>query len=173
MKVLLDGVVLTSLRDDDGDGRFTGNFTYDPTTSTASAASATSNTLRFDIINGGVEQSFDLSVEPLVAGTVRDAFSQQPPTNAAVTALGASGSAYATGAFNPWPDAALGQPNPQMTNADGRYSFYVPGSVNRRAAGGISILSLMGHCGHERPAGARCCSDARDTGNGRLHHLHD
>jgi plastocyanin len=125
---MIIAVLIGLLRDDDGDGRYTGTFTYNPAPPTATAA-ATGDTLSFRVINGGVEQSFGMAVEPLVSGTVRDAFSSQPLAGAAVTV--ADGTSNTMLAFSPWPDAALGQSNPQITGADGGYSFNVPGGLNR------------------------------------------
>ncbi len=124
VKLYMGDLLAASLRDDDGDGRYTGSFTYNPSATAAeSDATAADSMLRFSVINGGAAQSFELTTDTLAPGIVRDLFSQQPLANAAVTALGASNS--------PWPNAALGQPNPQMTGADGSYSFLAPGGVNR------------------------------------------
>ena len=78
-----------------------------------------------------VEQSFDLPLETASPGTVRDLFTQQPLDGAAVTALGAPGTVAAGTSFTPWPAVALGQPNPQLADDDGEYSFYVPGGISR------------------------------------------
>jgi plastocyanin len=127
---MIIAILIGLLRDDDGDGRYTGTFTYNPSPATT-AASTTGDTLSFRVINGGVEQSFSMAVEPLVSGAVRDAFSSQPLAGAAVTVADGTSNTLQFAAFSPWPNAALGQPNPQITGADGGYSFNVPGGLNR------------------------------------------
>ena len=128
---MIIAILIGLLRDDDGDGRYTGSFTYTPpapTQAIAAAAVANNSTFRLNVTNGGVEQGFDLAIESAATGVVRHGFTQLPLANAAVTALGApTGST----AFTPWPTAALGQTNPKTTGTDGDYSFNVPGGVNR------------------------------------------
>ncbi|NTU64223.1 MAG: hypothetical protein HGB05_12690, partial [Chloroflexi bacterium] len=130
-KVTFEDVILSSLRDDDGDGRYTGSFTYNPTVQRSPSAAAAASRLRFSVISGGVQQNFDLNVQPLVSGIVRDALTQQPIANTSLALLGAQLQAGVRAIFSAWPTSALGQPNPQTTGVDGAYRFNTPGSLNR------------------------------------------
>lgn len=121
---LPDGEQL-ELRDEDGDGRYTGSFTVDALTPVALQASAE---LRLNVAGGGASQSFAIALEPLAEGVVRDAASGQPLAGVSVQALGAQGAAY-----TPWPAAALGGPNPLLSDTSGRFSFTAPGGVSRLA----------------------------------------
>ncbi|CAG0927934.1 hypothetical protein TFLX_00709 [Thermoflexales bacterium] len=126
---LIIAILIGLLRDDDGDGHYTGSFTYNPIAPAPALAAA--DELRFSVIAGGAEQSFGLQLEPLQPGIVRDALTQQPIVAASVAALGANLDGGGEVIFNAWPAAALGQPNPQATGADGAYRFNVPGVLNR------------------------------------------
>ena len=127
---MTDEIVVGNLRDDDGDGRYTGSFTYNLPAKGMASAITPGSALRFNILTGGLEQSFDLSIKSLAPGILRDMFTQQPLANASVTALGMSSSADGM-TFTPWPEVALGQPNPLTTDVDGGYNFNVPSGVNR------------------------------------------
>ncbi|MFP4436551.1 MAG: hypothetical protein ACLFVO_04830, partial [Chloroflexaceae bacterium] len=116
-----------TLRDDDGDGRYTGSFTYAPV---ERAALAAETLLRFDVTANGTALSFTTSLTTLEPGTISDVLTREPLANVSVTALAVQ--ATATGpTFTPWAEAALGQPNPQSTTTDGEYSFIVPDSESR------------------------------------------
>ncbi len=118
-----------TLRDDDGDGRYTGSFTF-TTTPIQRSALAASTELRFDVTTSSTSQSFVAPLHTLTPGVVRDARTSQPIANASVTALAAQETDNGT-TFTAWPEAALGQPNPQLTAADGSYSFSTPGDSSR------------------------------------------
>jgi plastocyanin len=126
-----EDILISSLRDDDGDGRYTGTFTYNPIAPRGPMAPSAASIFRLSVTYGGLEQSYDLSVQSQVSATVRDALTQQPIANAALTLLGAQLEAGAEAIFSAWTSAALGQPSPQTTGIDGAYSFNSPGSVNR------------------------------------------
>lgn len=130
-KVTFEDILISSLRDDDGDGRYTGTFVYNPIVLHGPAAADAASLFRLSISNGGLEQGYDLSVQPLTSGVVRDALTNQPVANAALTLLGAQVQAGVEAVFSAWTSGALGQPNPQTTGADGAYSFNTPGTLNR------------------------------------------
>jgi plastocyanin len=130
-KATFEDVIISSLRDDDGDGRYTGTFTYNPIAPRSPMAPSAASIFRLSVTNGGLEQSYDLSVQSQVSATVRDALTQQSLANAALTLLGAQLEAGAEAIFSAWTSGALGQPNPQTTGIDGAYSFNSPGSINR------------------------------------------
>lgn len=131
IKVTFEDILIGRLRDDDGDGRYTGTFTYNSIAPRGPTAAGAASQYRFSVTNGGLEQSYDLSVQSQVAATVRDALTQQPVANAALTLLGAQLEVGSEAIFSPWTSAALGQPNPQTTGIDGAYNFNSPGRLNR------------------------------------------
>lgn len=130
-KVTFEDILISSLRDDDGDGRYIGSFVYNPIVVHSPMVATAANELRLSIINGGVEQSYGLMVQPLVSGVVRDALTQQPLANASLALLGAQLQAGVASIFEAWSSVALGQPNPQTTGVDGAYAFNTPGNLNR------------------------------------------
>lgn len=115
--------VLIALFDDNDDGRYTGSFTYNPPAKTSVAMSG--ETAQFTVRNGGTVQSFALQLNE-ATGIVRDATTNQPLAEAAITALAAQ-----PGNTSAWPAAALGQPNPQTTGTDGSFVVNLPGGANR------------------------------------------
>jgi hypothetical protein len=122
-------ILIGLLRDDDGDGRYTGSFTHNPIVQHGPTASGDAV---FSVISGGVEQTYSLMLQTLTPGIVRNALTDQPLADAAVAALGAqSNNGSSEPIFSPWPGAALGQSNPVTTGVDGAYSFNVPGALNR------------------------------------------
>jgi plastocyanin len=130
--LVIDGTsntIMVSLRDDDGDGRYTGSFTYNPIV--LHGPTATSNELRLEVTTGGASQSYTMTVQPLIEGVVRDALTQQPIANASVALLGAQPNTGEAPIYTAWPEAALGQPNPQLTTLSGGYNFNTPGGLNR------------------------------------------
>lgn len=120
--IVMHDILISSLRDDDGDGRYTGSFVYNAPAQRA--AQATQTELRFDVAAGSVALSFAVPLTTLTPGTVTDALTGAPVADAAVAALEGT-------TFTAWPAAALGQPNPQATDANGNYSFVAPGDENR------------------------------------------
>lgn len=122
-----DGETLV-LSDEDGDGRYTGSFTYNPAAQLTAASE-----FRLTVTAGAVQQSFAIGVEPLGSGVVRDRSSGSPLAGASVLALAEQAGGDGAASASPWPAVALGQPNPQSTGADGVYSFAVPGGSSRVA----------------------------------------
>ncbi|MBC8076968.1 MAG: hypothetical protein H7Y32_12900, partial [Chloroflexales bacterium] len=76
-------VLIALLNDDDGDGRYSGSFTYNPGPQTAAAAP---NELRLHVASGGTTQSFAAVLGAPADGKVRDALTRQPLANASVAA---------------------------------------------------------------------------------------
>jgi plastocyanin len=117
-KLLLGDLLLTTLRDDDGDGQFTGSFTYQAPVQNAADALEAASQLRFLIETGGAQRSFNAEVSPLAPGKVTDAQTAQPLATASVAALTTDG-------------AISSDPNPQTTGSDGAFSFAVTNGVYR------------------------------------------
>ncbi|MEM7125604.1 MAG: DNRLRE domain-containing protein [Chloroflexota bacterium] len=125
ISLLLGGERLTTLQDEEGDGRYIGRFTYQPTESdpdvfsngdnrVQSAGTANDNQLSLLIQANGVEQSIIGQMESVNSGTVVDAVSGQPIAGAEVTPL-LNGTV-----------ANLPTVNSLTTDADGTYGFDVP-----------------------------------------------
>ncbi|MDQ3248574.1 MAG: carboxypeptidase regulatory-like domain-containing protein, partial [Chloroflexota bacterium] len=119
LRIELENTLIANLlHDEDGDGRYTGSFTFDA--GVQAAAVAANAQLRFNVTTGGAEQRFITALQPLTAGIVRHASSGQPLAGASVTALAVAG---------------LAQPTPALTGADGGYSFNVPDGLYRLTVG--------------------------------------
>jgi hypothetical protein len=119
-----------SLTDDDDDGRYSGSFEFAASEPIARARLTQSEVteLQLAVRDGSMEQRFAMAVQSLVAGTVRNQSNGQPLADVSVTALapGAGGAALLA--------AAAGGPNPQTTDADGRYAFTTLGGSLRLLA---------------------------------------
>jgi plastocyanin len=121
MALELENTLISNyLGDDDGDGRYTGSFTFDPGAQTAAQTAVqtvtTDQQFRLTVTAGGVEQWFELAFQPATPAVVRDASTGQPLAGASVSALAV---------------ASLAQPEPQLTGADGSYSFDLANGVYR------------------------------------------
>jgi plastocyanin len=114
MALELENTLISNfLRDDDGDGRYTGSFTYQPAVQAAQTADAQ---LRITVTSSGVEQHFTTMLQPVASAIVRDGLSGQPLAGASVVARSV---------------ASLAQLEPQVTGADGSYGFIAPDGVYR------------------------------------------
>jgi hypothetical protein len=120
-------VLIALLRDDDGDGRYTGSFTYNPIVQHGPTANTDAV---FSVVSGGVEQTYSMALTALTRGIVRDGLTNQPLADAVIAAMGAANNS-STPLFSAWPSAALGQSNPITTGVDGGYNFNTPGALNR------------------------------------------
>ncbi len=129
IRVEVDDEVLAILHDEDGDGLYTGSFTYASGQDLAAASVSTSE-VRVVVESGGVEQSFTAAIESQPQAVVSDAASGQPLGGAQVVALTADD----TTSYAIAPAGLMGDANPQTTDADGRYGF--------RAADGLYRLDV-------------------------------
>ncbi|MCL4858250.1 MAG: DNRLRE domain-containing protein [Caldilineaceae bacterium] len=112
MQWVFEDIYISNLLDKAGNGRYTGSFTFEP--AVQSAESGADSPLYLIVTSGGLEQRFALPVQPWQPGIVRDAHTGQPLADAHVTARSI---------------ASLAQLEPQVTDADGRYSFDAPAGV--------------------------------------------
>jgi plastocyanin len=106
-------LISTFLRDEDGDGRYTGSFSYEPAVQIAQAGDAE---LRIIVAAGSVEQIFSTTLQTIPPAFVRDGANGQPLSGASVAAVSV---------------ASLAQLDPQLTGADGSYSFVAPDGIYR------------------------------------------
>jgi hypothetical protein len=112
IEVRFGPTMTVNLDDPDADGIFTGVFTTGDRMSTGMVIS---------VLCAGIIRNSDglVLVDPY--GEVRDANTGALLAGATVTAH-----EYDGGAYNAWNAAAYGQINPQVTLADGWYSFFTP-----------------------------------------------
>ncbi len=131
ISITVGDVLVTSLSDDDGDGRYEGQFTYDATDSVAAAGiGAGTQTIALIATDGSTESVFAGNVNQLSSGVVRNRSSGQPLANAEIVAL----SAQLTGeqiSFAPWSGAGLGQANPVQSDENGAYGLDVEPGLYR------------------------------------------
>jgi plastocyanin len=111
-----------TLRDEDGDGRYTGSVSL-----AAGAALAASGQLRLTASSGASKVTLGGPLGSLEPVAVRDGASAAPVAGATVTALGAQALEDGGLSFTPWSAQALGEPNPQTTGGDGSFSLFAPG----------------------------------------------
>ncbi len=128
-KITFEDILLSSLTDPDGDGRYTGSFTYTP--GATAAAGGAAGELQLVVGAGATQQRYGLHVQPLPTAFVRSRATLQPLAGASVAALAAqlaerAQTLYALAAAN-----VLGQANPTVTGADGSYSFAAPAGSYR------------------------------------------
>ncbi len=122
LKIVMSDVVISSLRDDDGDGTYTGRFTYEAPVQVADAAAVNvASQLRLLVRAGGVEQSFEAEILPRAEGIVRAAVTGQPLAEASVSALVANDGAD----YSALTAVESSEPDAQTTGADGAYGFTV------------------------------------------------
>ncbi|HAJ37037.1 MAG TPA: hypothetical protein DCL15_15255 [Chloroflexi bacterium] len=128
-KITSEEILISSLTDPDGDGRYTGSFTYNPGVTTANADAIAE--LQLVTGAGATQQRYGVSVQPLPTAVVRSQTTMQPLASAVVTALAAQLADGAQRIYELVAPAVLGQPNPTATGADGSYSFVAPAGAYR------------------------------------------
>jgi plastocyanin len=111
-QIMFHDMIISNLIDGGGNGRYTGAFTFEPPVQ--GAAPATESQLHFVVTTGGAVQRYVLPVQQWTPGAVRDALTGQPLADARVTARSI---------------ASLAQLEPQLTGADGTFSFEAPAGV--------------------------------------------
>ncbi|MFN8468604.1 MAG: DNRLRE domain-containing protein [Caldilineaceae bacterium] len=126
-----EDVLITSLVDTDGDGTYQGTATFPALLNAAGAnAAAATSTLRLIVGSSAGENSYSVEVGTAVDGVISSRATGQPLANASVSALLAQGTSdgslfYTAGANQP------GESNPQVTGADGRYSYSASSGIYR------------------------------------------
>jgi len=127
--ITFEDVLLSALTDPDGDGRYTGSFTYNPGV-TAAGATASGE---FQLVSGAgaTQQSYGVTVQPLPTASVRGQTTAQPLVGASVTALALKLAENAQAIYDMVAAGMLGQANPTLTGADGGYSFVAPTGAYR------------------------------------------
>jgi plastocyanin len=122
-KVTFEDVIISSLLDADGDGTYQGTATFPAITSAASTTAATATgTLGLIVGSSAGENSYSVEVGTAVDGVITSRATGQPVADASVSALLAQRASDSSLFYT----AAVGQSgesNPQVTGADGRYSY--------------------------------------------------
>jgi hypothetical protein len=121
--IIFEDILVSSLYDDDGDGRYIGEFNSG---SVLKANLATAGELRLDVTSGGATRGFAIALGVASAGAITDSQSGQAIVGANVAALTSGGDL--------WPAAALGAANPQTSDAGGAYGFGAASDTSRLAA---------------------------------------
>ena len=130
-KVTFEDVLISSLLDADGDGNYQGTAVFPALLTAASTdALAASGTLGLIAGSSTGENSYSVEVGTAADGVISSRATGQPVGNASVSALLAQGTSdgslvYSTTANQP------GEPNPQVTGADGRYSYSMHSGIYR------------------------------------------
>ena len=119
--VTFNDILVSSLLDSDGDGRFSGWATF-PALVQAAAATATGD-LALIVNDGASESRYGMSIATGAAGVVTDRATGQPLAGATVAALAGVADASGGTTFAAWDAGLAGQTNPQVTSADGGYLF--------------------------------------------------
>ena len=126
-KATLEDLLVSNLRDDDGDGTFTGVIAIPSALQTAqvhaNAATAATSKLGLVVGNDAVESSFASTVSTASVGVISDRSTGNPLANASVAALIAQTNASGESFFTAWLATQSGQGNPQVTSADGQYGY--------------------------------------------------
>lgn len=128
-KITFEDVIISSLTDPDGDGRYTGSVVYNPAVQAATASAA--SMLQLVVGTGSTQQSFSSEVQPLPTAVVRSRANGQPLANASVAVLAAQALENAAAIFESVAANILGQANPTLTGADGSYGFVAPAGTYR------------------------------------------
>ena len=130
-KVTFEDVLISSLLDADGDGTYQGTAVFPALLTAANAdAVAPTGTLGLTAGNSAGETRYSVEVGTAVDGVISSRATSQPVANASVSALlaqqASDGSLFYTAAAD-----QSGEPNPQVTGVDGRYSYGAGSGIYR------------------------------------------
>ena len=128
-KVTFEDILISSLTDDDHDGTFVGQITF-PANLQAASLNAT-GTLGVIVGAAGNESSFSSTISTATDGVITNRATSQPVANASVSALLAQETETGNTLFAAWLQAQSGQPNPQVTGSDGKYSYSADSGLYR------------------------------------------
>lgn len=122
-KVTFEDILVSSLTDENGDGLFQGLVVMpDPGVVQSASVNATAK-LGLLVGDGTTESSFSTAIETTSAGVISDRGTGQPLAGASVGVVVEQSSSAGQRFFTTWSTSQSGQPNPQVTGADGKYSY--------------------------------------------------
>lgn len=122
-KVTFEDIIISSLTDENGDGVYQGLVVMpDPGAVQSAGVNATAN-LGLLVGARATEQRFSADVTTSSAGVISDRNTGQPLANASVAVVVEQASSSGQRFFTAWSTSQAGQPNPQVTGADGKYSY--------------------------------------------------
>lgn len=122
-KVTFEDILISSLTDENGDGVYQGLVVMPDPGAVQSAGVNATGTVGLLVGNGATESRFSTAVETTSAGVISDRNSGQPLAGASVAVVVEQGSSSGQRFFTTWSTSQSGQPNPQVTAADGKYSY--------------------------------------------------
>jgi plastocyanin len=131
--LVIADVLVATLTDDDGDGRYEGQFTYGSTGSsdvTAAGSNAGTQSIALVATDGSTQSTFSGQVSQAPSGVVSNRSNGQPLPGVDIVASGILPTGE-TALFAPWNGSSLGQSNPVQSDGSGAYSFGVEPGVYR------------------------------------------
>jgi plastocyanin len=122
-KVTFEDILISSLTDENGDGVYQGLVVMPDPGAVQSAGINATASLSLLVGARATEQSFSVDIETSNAGVISDRSTGQPLANASVAVVVEQASSSGQRFFTTWSTSQSGQPNPQVTGADGKYSY--------------------------------------------------
>lgn len=122
-KVTFEDVLISSLTDENSDGLYQGVVVIPNPGAVQSASVHATGALGLLVGDGATENSFSTVVETTSAGVISDRSTGQPLAGASVAVVVEQASTDGERFFTAWLPSQAGQPNPQVTGADGKYSY--------------------------------------------------
>ncbi len=124
IKVTFGGNLIASLMDENGDGTYRGLVIMPDPGVVHSARVDVAAQLGLIVGRGTTESSFSTEVTSATDGVITDRNTGQPVVGASVALLAANTTDSARTFFSGWATLYTGQPNPQTTGPEGKYSYY-------------------------------------------------
>ncbi|MEZ4870505.1 MAG: DNRLRE domain-containing protein [Caldilineaceae bacterium] len=121
-KVTFEDVIISSLKDEDGDGTYQGLVVM-PDPGVQSASVNATGSLGLLAGDGATERAFGATVTTGTDGVISDRSTGQPLANASVGVLIAQAADDDSLFFTTWGADQSGQANPQVTGGDGHYNY--------------------------------------------------
>lgn len=122
-KVTFEDILISSLTDENGDGLFQGLVVMPDPGAVQSASVQATAKIGLLVGDGTTESRFSTDIETTSAGVISDRSTGQPLAGASVGVVVEQTSTDGQRFFTAWSASQAGQPNPQVTDADGTYSY--------------------------------------------------
>lgn len=122
-KVTFEDVLISSLTDENNDGLYQGLVVMPDPGAVQSAGVQATATLGLIVGDGATERTFSTTVEKASPGLISDRSTGQPLVGASVAVVVEQATSGGQRFFTTWSTSQSGQANPQVTGADGKYSY--------------------------------------------------